>query len=113
VFVTRLVLPICKTIEFNQALGNKLLIVFGVSPKMTETQQGWQEVAKIFDESAEKVKPHGMRVRYLNHTIEFQQLESKLPRDTFFGKTRKEVVMQLDIGNALEVDADPVVFLKK
>jgi sugar phosphate isomerase/epimerase len=102
-----------KTIEFNRILGNKLLIVPSLPPKKTETRQGWLEMAKTFDDLAEKVKPHGMRVGYHNHSIEFKPLDGELPWDTFFGNTRKEVVMQVDIGNALEGGADPVAFLKK
>ena len=102
-----------KTVEFNQTIGNKFLIVPSLPEEKTATRQGWLEMAKIFDGLAEKVKPHGMRVGYHNHTIEFAPLEGELPWDTFFGNTRKDVIMQVDIGNALVGGADPVVFLKK
>ncbi len=102
-----------KTIEFNRTLGNKFLIVPSLPEKKTATRQGWLDMAQIFDGLAEKVKPHGMRVGYHNHTIEFALLEGELPWDTFFGHTRKDVIMQVDIGNALIGGADPVVFLKK
>jgi sugar phosphate isomerase/epimerase len=36
-----------KTVEFNQALGNKFLIVPGLADKSTRTRQAWQETAVI------------------------------------------------------------------
>ena len=104
---------LAKTIEFNKTLGNRFLIVPSLPPDKTKTRQGWLDMAKTFNELAEKVAPHGMRVGYHNHTVEFAPLEGELPWDTFFGHTRKDVIMQVDVGNALIGGADPVVFLKK
>ncbi len=102
-----------KTVEFNQTLGNKFLIVPSLPENKVSTRQGWLDMAKTFNELAEKVRPHGMRVGYHNHTVEFAPLEGEMPWDTFFGNTRKDVVMQVDVGNALVGGADPVAFLKK
>jgi sugar phosphate isomerase/epimerase len=102
-----------KSIEFNRVLGNKLLIVPSLPAKNTATRQGWLEMAKTFDDLAGKLRPHGMRVGYHNHNIEFKPIDGELPWDTFFGHTGKEVVMQVDIGNALDGGADPVEFLRK
>jgi sugar phosphate isomerase/epimerase len=102
-----------KTIEFNQTLGNKFLIVPGLGSKYTKSRQAWSETASLFNEMADKVKPHGMRVGYHNHTIEFQTLDGELPWDTFFGRTRKDVVMQFDTGNAMHGGGDATVYLKK
>ena len=102
-----------KTIEFNQTLGNKFLIVPGLGEKYTKSRQAWQDTAALFNELADKVKPHGMRVGYHNHTIEFTELDGELPWDTFFGKTKKEVVMQFDTGNAMQGGGDATVYLKR
>lgn len=50
---------------------------------------------------------------YHNHFTEFAPLDGEMPWDTFFGNTKKEVVMQLDTGNAMHGGADPVPFLKR
>ncbi len=104
---------LAKTVDFNQTLGNRFLIVPSLPEKQTRTRQGWLDMAKTFNQLAEKVGPHGMRVGYHNHTIEFAPLDGEMPWDTFFGNTRKEVIMQVDVGNALIGGADPVAFLKK
>jgi len=102
-----------KTIEFNQTLGNKFLIVPGLAEKYHSSRKAWQDTADLFNELADKVKPHGMRVGYHNHTIEFQPMEGELPWDTFFGRTKPAVVMQFDTGNAMQGGGDATVYLAK
>lgn len=102
-----------ETIEFNQTLGNKFLIVPGLPKENTKSRQAWQDTAKLFNELSEKVQPQGMRVGYHNHTIEFNALDGELPWDTFFGNTKAEVVMQFDTGNAMHGGGDARVFLKR
>ena len=104
---------LAPTIEFNQTIGNKFLIVPSLSGKYTKTREGWADAAKIFNELSDKVQPQGLRVGYHNHTIEFKELEGEMPWDTFFGHTKKEVIMQFDTGNAMIGGGDATVFLKK
>lgn len=102
---------LAKTIEFNKTLGNKYLIVPGLPEKNRSSHQAWLDTAKLFNELAEKVKPHNMLVGYHNHGVEFTAMDGELPWDTFFGNTRKDVIMQLDIGNAMHGGADPLPYL--
>lgn len=102
-----------ETIEFNQILGNRFLIVPGLDAKHTSSRQAWQNTARTFNEIAEKVKPHGMRVGYHNHTTEFHALDGELPWNTFFGNTRNDVVMQFDTGNAMHGGGDATLYLKR
>jgi len=101
------------TVEYNKILGNKYLIVPGLPGKYRESHQAWLNTAKLFNELAAKVKPHGMLVGYHNHSVEFQAMDGELPWDTFYGNTRKEVVMQLDVGNAIHGGVDPLPYLYK
>ncbi len=101
------------TIEYNQILGNKFLIVPGLAEKYRSSRQAWLETAKLFNELAEKVKPAGMLVGYHNHSIEFKPMDGEMPWDTFYGNTVADVVMQLDTGNACHGGADPLPFLYK
>jgi sugar phosphate isomerase/epimerase len=102
-----------KTIEFNQILGNPFLIVPGLPEKNRSSRQAWGQTAELFNELADKVKAHGMRVGYHNHSIEFSPMEGERPWDIFFGRTKKEVVMQFDTGNAMEGGGDAAVYLKQ
>jgi len=99
------------TIDFNRTLGNKYLIVPGLPEKYRKSHQAWLDTAKLFNELAEKVKPHGMLVGYHNHSVEFTAMDGELPWDTFYGNTRKDVIMQIDLGNAINGGADPLPYL--
>jgi sugar phosphate isomerase/epimerase len=102
-----------KTIEFNRVLGNEFLIVPGLAPERRNSRAAWAETARAFNDIARKVKPHGMRVGYHNHSIEFKPLDGELPWDTFFGNASPEVVMQFDTGNALHGGAQTAPFIKR
>ena len=101
------------TIEYNKTIGNKYLIVPGLPAKYRGSHEAWLETAKIFNELAEKVKPQGMLVGYHNHSAEFKPIDGKRPWDTFCGNTSKDVIMQIDTGNALHGGADPLPYLYK
>ena len=101
---------LAETIEFNRVIGNKFLIV----PWMTgKTKQEWLDKAKLFNELVGKVSPHGMFVGYHAHAHDFEKLEGESAWDIFFGRTKPEVIMQLDTSNCCEGGADPVAVLKK
>lgn len=104
---------LARTIEFNKTLGNKYLVVPGLPGKYRESHQAWLDTAKLFNEIAEKVKPQGMLVGYHNHSVEFKAMDGELPWDTFYGNTKKEVIMQLDVGNAIIGGVDPLPYLYK
>jgi sugar phosphate isomerase/epimerase len=104
---------LAASVEFNQAIGNNFLIVPGLSKEHTGSRAAWLKTAQTFNAIADKLKPRGMYTGYHNHHTEFTPMEGELPWDTFFGNTKAEVVMQVDAGNALHGNADPVPFLEK
>src|SRR3989442_13685575 len=61
-----------ETVDFNQTIGNKFLIV----PSMTaKTKQEWLDKAKLFNELADKVKGDHMWVGYHSHAHDFEKFE--------------------------------------
>ena len=102
-----------ETIDFNKTIGNRYLIVPGLPEKYRNSHQAWLDTAKLFNDLADKVKPQGMLVGYHNHSVEFQAMDGELPWDTFYGNTAKDVVMQLDVGNACHGGVDPLPYLYK
>jgi sugar phosphate isomerase/epimerase len=104
---------LAATIEFNQTLGNKFLIVPNLPRKYTQTHEGWIDAAGIFNEIAEKVRSHGLRVGYHNHNVEFKPLDGEVGWDTFFNRTNPEVAIQFDTGNGVAEGGDPMIYLPK
>ena len=102
-----------KTIEFNQTIGNRFLIVPGLAKERTSSKVAWLETARLMNEISEKVKPHGMRTGYHNHHTEFHDMDGELPWDIFFGNTSPDVVMQFDTGNAMHGGAEAGPFLRR
>jgi len=102
-----------RTAEFNHTLGNRFLIVPGLPTERRDSRAAWLETARIFSEASARAQELGSLVGYHNHAIEFQPMEGELPWDTFFANTPQEVVMQVDIGNALHGGGDPVPYIAR
>jgi sugar phosphate isomerase/epimerase len=106
-----------QTVAFNLELGNPYLIVPWLAEEHRKSRAAWLETAALFDKIAQKLAPHGLRTGYHNHTEEFQPVPGEVGFDTgfdlFFGYTRKEVILQYDIGNALHGGADPLACIKR
>ncbi|MBP8304691.1 MAG: sugar phosphate isomerase/epimerase [Phycisphaerae bacterium] len=98
------------TIEFNQILGNRFLIVPYLA---ADSRDAWLRYAERFNVLADKVKPHGMWVGYHSHAGDFNALDGQMPWDLLFGNTRSDVVMQIDTGNTMDGGGDPVAFLNR
>ncbi len=104
---------LAATVKFNRVLGNRFLIVPGLPEERRNSRAAWLETARIFNAIAEKLATEGMVTGYHNHHIEFTLMDGELPWDTFFGNTRRDVVMQIDLGNALHGNADPIPFIER
>ena len=104
---------LAEAVAFNRTLGNRFLIVPGLAEEWRSSRQAWLKTAQVFNEIAEQLAGEGMVTGYHNHTVEFQPMDGEPPWDTFFGNTRQDVVMQMDMGNALCGGADPVPFLQR
>ena len=96
-----------ETIEFNQILGNKYLIVPGLPESMRNSKSAWLNTAKLMNEISDKLKPESMLIGYHNHAIEFQPINGEVPWYIFFDATKPDVVMQLDTGNAMRGGVSP------
>ncbi|MBU2652455.1 MAG: sugar phosphate isomerase/epimerase, partial [Bacteroidetes bacterium] len=102
-----------KTVAYQAEIGSKYPIIPGLPKEYTENLAAWKKTADIFNELAAKLKKHGMFTGYHNHHTEFTPVEGKKPWDFFFDNTCRDVVMQIDTGNALHGGADPLPYLEK
>jgi sugar phosphate isomerase/epimerase len=101
-----------RTIELNQRLGNRFLIIAADKDRMSAVHT-IMELAGILNGLAEKLKPLDMRTGYHAHPFDFVQFEGRTAWDILFSNTRDDVVMQMDIGNCANGGGDPIAILRK
>jgi len=101
------------TIEFNQALGNRNLIIRSLPPAVYEKLDLLKQTTDEINGIAEKLKPHNLRVGYHNHTTDFNRLDGEYWWNRFADATSKDVVLQFDTGNASEQPGVDVVEILK
>jgi len=101
-----------RTIELNQILGNRYLIIAADGQRMKAVDT-IMELAGILNDTAEKLLPLDMFTGYHAHGPDFAVVDGILAWDRLFGNTRKEVVMQMDIGNCASGGGDPIAELKR
>ncbi len=103
---------LARTIEFNQILGNRFLIVAMDKQRMASAQ-GVQELAGILNDAAGKLQAVGMFAGYHAHGFDFVTLENgEIAWNFLFSQTRPEVIMQIDIGNSVSGGGDPIAALR-
>jgi sugar phosphate isomerase/epimerase len=104
-----------QTIEFNQAIGNRNLIIRSLPTEVYNSADLLKKTADEINGFAEKLKPHQLRVGYHNHTTDFNQLDGEYWWNRFADATSKDVVLQFDTGNASEKEGgvDVVQVLKR
>src|SRR5581483_4228029 len=99
---------------FNQAIGNKNLIIRSLPRETYESAELLAKTAETVNAISEQLKPHGMRVGYHNHTLDFKKIGNEYWWNLFADQTKKNVILQFDTGNASEMSGVSVTdFLKR
>ncbi|MGA1996251.1 MAG: sugar phosphate isomerase/epimerase [Bryobacteraceae bacterium] len=99
-----------KAIELNQILGSKYVVM--ASAGKVAGLNGWERVADQLSGISHRLAPAGLRTGYHNHQTEFTVVEGKRPIEVIAANTPKEVMLQLDVGTAVEAGSDPVEWIK-
>ena len=95
---------LAASVEFNQAIGNRNLIIRSLAPEVYTSADLLKKTADEVNEVAERLKAHKMRVGYHNHTADFGRIDGEYWWNRFADQTSKDVVLQLDTGNASEAE---------
>jgi sugar phosphate isomerase/epimerase len=101
-----------RTIENNHALGNEYLNVAAAKEKMG-SKDAIAELAALLNEAAAQCRPHKMKVGYHAHPFDFAKIDGRFAWEILFSGTQPEVNMQMDVGNCLAGNGDPVAMLKE
>lgn len=102
-----------KTVEIHKVIGTRYLIIASLPKKRLASVEAITETAEYFNELADRLAPHGMKIGYHCHGGDFAKVEDKTAWEWFGEKTRVDVLLQLDIGNCLGGGGDAVAMLKK
>ena len=94
---------LAATVEFNLGVGNRNLIIRSLAPEVYKSAELLKKTADAVNEAAEKVKPHKLRVGYHNHFADFNRIDGEYWWNLFADRTTKDVILQLDTGNASEL----------
>lgn len=93
---------LASTVEFNEAIGNRYLIVRSLDEPAYTSADLLKKAADAVNTAAQKVRPHGMRVGYHNHALDFNRINGEYWWNLFADQTTNDVILQLDTGNASE-----------
>ncbi|MHC1731379.1 MAG: sugar phosphate isomerase/epimerase family protein [Bacteroidales bacterium] len=102
-----------KTVEIQQTLKNPFVVVPWLTEDRRNSAKAWVETAHLFNEISARLKPYGLRLGYHNHNIEFVDMDGSTGFDLFFGNTNADVILQFDIGNAMDGGAEPMPCIKR
>lgn len=100
------------TVEFNQILGNRFLVIAADKQRMSSVET-IEELAGILNTAAEQVAGEGMFVGYHAHPFDFETVDGEVAWVRLFSQTREDVIMQMDIGNCMGGDGDPIAMLRQ
>jgi len=103
---------LARTIDLNQELGNRFLIIAADKDRMS-SMASIMELAGILNEVTDKLLPLGMATGYHAHGFDFEQIGDRTAWQNLFGNTRDEVIMQMDIGNCANGGGDPIAMLRE
>jgi sugar phosphate isomerase/epimerase len=101
-----------RTIELNQELGNRFLIIAADRGRMSAVES-IMELAEILNGVAEKLQPLDLLTGYHAHGFDFVKFDGETAWEILFSNTREDVVMQMDIGNCAGGGGDPIAMLRK
>ena len=99
-----------KAIDLNSILGSKYIVM--ASAGRVVGQDGWKKVAEKLNEGNAAFMKAGIRGGFHNHATEWKPVDGVKPMQILAKETDKKVILQLDIGTCIEVDEDPVAWIK-
>jgi len=101
-----------RTIENSRVLGNEYLNVAAAEEKM-RSEASIADLAKLLNAAAAKCRLHQMTAGYHAHPFDFQKINGRFVWEILFSQTGPEVNMQMDVGNCLAGNGDPIAMLKE
>ena len=101
-----------KAIDLNHILGAKFIVMATANAR---TPDAWKGVALTLSAAAETAKAAGLSVGYHNHQAEFTRPPDggPMPIQILAANTPREVMLQFDVGTAVQMGYDPVQWINQ
>jgi sugar phosphate isomerase/epimerase len=100
-----------KAIELNRIIGSGHIVM--ASPPRVTGVDGWMSVADMLNETADRLRPLGMKAGFHNHAAEWAEVEGgRSAMDILAANTADDITLQLDVGTAVAAGADPVAWIR-
>jgi sugar phosphate isomerase/epimerase len=77
------------------------------------SEKGIHELADDLNRAAVKCRAHNMKVGYHAHPFDFSRINGRFAWELLFSHTDPQVNMQMDVGNCLAGNGDPIAMLKQ
>lgn len=100
------------TIENGHTLGLEYLNVAAAQEKMS-SEEGIADLAARLKTAAAECQPQKMIVGYHAHPFDFAKIKGRFAWDLLFSQLPPEINMQMDVGNCLSGNGDPIAMLRK
>ena len=101
-----------RSIDNNRTLGSEYLNVAAAKEKMG-SEKGIAELAEFLNQTAVECRAEKMTVGYHAHPFDFEKINGHFAWDLLFSQTDAAVNMQMDVGNCLVGNGDPIAMLRK
>jgi sugar phosphate isomerase/epimerase len=98
-----------KALELNGILGARYIVM--ASAGRVDGADGWKKVADTLNSGNEKMKAAGIHAGYHNHAAEWKPVDGRVPMEILAANTDKTIMLQFDVGTALEESKDPVAWI--
>lgn len=98
-----------KALELNQILGARYIVM--ASAGKVVGADGWKKVADTLNAGNEKMKAQGIHAGYHNHGAEWKVVDGKVPMEILAANTDHSIMLQFDVGTALEEGRDPIAWI--
>lgn len=97
-------------IEMNLAVGSKYL----VCPwQDMETRDDALRFAEVMNQTADALRPHGLRLGYHNHEFEFKVDRGEILLDTVLRNTAEDIFTEFDVFWVAYAGHDPIRWIRK
>lgn len=103
-----------ELVEYNQAIGNRWLVVPSLPPMLRETAQDWVNMGVRLNSLGARCREQGLQLCYHNHSFEFTRFGDRYGLDILYGSSGADLLQaELDIYWVKRGGEDPADYIQR